>query len=301
MNGLAWVPLACAVLTLGCGPIVSLEADTDAGSSSTSAETTDEGVGVGSSTPPNPVTGPSPTTGPITTTPPTATDPTFGTDGSSGLDSSGSWGVSSGSTGRSTVGGEFPDGADCSENFQCNSGECYVTGIGGICGECSDDSDCEFGCNVPNPLSSPPQGSTCSAGNPGENCDSPAGCDGGLDCVEVINVPGIIEISSCSECALDMDCQPGSVCNIDLAVADFNGVWTCTPAGSVPLGGTCDLQGSSGDVACASNICAEASIKGLISVGVCSECNASNPCGGGETCVEPDLGIDGTSVPGMCV
>lgn len=146
----------------------------------------------------------------------------------------------------------------------------------------------------------PPQGSTCSAGNLGENCESQAACEGDLECVEVLNIPGILDLSSCGECDTDGDCMPGSVCNIDLSIADFNGVWTCTPTGTVPLGETCNLEGS-GDAACSSGVCAEASIQGLIPVGICSECDGNDPCEAGEVCVDPDVGIDGTIVPGTCI
>lgn len=193
------------------------------------------------------------------------------------------------------------DGDTCTEDAQCLSGHCYIAGVlGGICGECSSDADCEFGCNVPNPLASPPEGSTCSAGNLGENCEAQDACEGALECVEVINIPGIIDISSCSECDASSDCGMMEVCNLALDVGEFDGVWTCVANGSVPLGETC-APGADGDAACLSGFCADTDIMGLLTVDVCSECDGAVGCGAGETCVEPEVGLDGTIVPGMCV
>ena len=306
MIRLAWLTLGCAALTLGCGPAVSLEADTDSDDSSSSAGSTTDSVGSASSTPPNTTTpgtttGPTPTTDPGTTTVPTATDPTFGSSSGGDSSSSASSGFmesSSGSSGSSSGGG-LPDGSKCTDSAEC-AGVCYVSGIGGLCGECSGDADCDFGCDVPNPLASPPEGSVCNAGNLGENCETEAACVGDLECVSVLDVPGILEVSSCSECNADNDCLPGEVCNNELAFTELSGVWTCTPIGSRPLGSICDAEGS-GDLACGSGICAATSVKGLIPLGVCSECDADNPCDGAPACVDPEVGLDDTIVPGTCV
>jgi len=195
--------------------------------------------------------------------------------------------------------GGNPDGSACTADMECASGHCYLAGVlGGVCGECSTDADCDFGCNAPNPLASPPEGSTCSAGNLGENCEDDTACVG-LECVPVIDVPGIIEVSSCSECNADADCMPGQVCDVDISVADFDGVWTCTPAGTEGLGSSCDPQGS-GDQACSSGHCASADIMGLIELGVCSECDVDADCMPGQTCVAPEVGLDGTTTAGFC-
>ncbi|MBV1859854.1 MAG: hypothetical protein KUG77_15690 [Nannocystaceae bacterium] len=93
--------------------------------------------------------------------------------------------------------------------------------------------------------------------------------------------------------------MPGSVCNIELKLADLSGVWTCTPQGTLPLGATCDAAGS-GDAACASNTCATATVMDLLTVGTCSECDPGNPCDPAETCSAPEVELDGTIVPGLC-
>ncbi len=313
MTRLAWLTLGFATLGLGCGPSVDIagNSDTDGDESSSTGGTTTDAPTTAST---SPVTTSTPST---STTDPT--DPTIGpesTSSSGGLDSStggstsfigstGSTGPgeSSSSTGGSSTSGEpgLPDGEQCTSGDECASGECYVVGVlGGVCGECSDDSDCDFGCNAPNPLAMPPEGSTCGQGNLGENCENDDACDGLLECVEVLNVPGVIDLSSCSECDVDGDCMPGQVCNVDLDVADFSGVWTCENTGTVPLGGSCALAGS-GDEACASTFCAAADIMGLIQLGICSECEVNGDCMPGEVCLEPEVGLDGTVVPGTCV
>ena len=312
MMRLAWMTVSLAVLGLGCSPAIDLAVDTDT-DGETEADESSSGGGSDVTTTATTAPGTSTTTSPGSTSIPTATDPTIDPDtGSSGGGSSGSSGGSTTSAGTTTSGGSseggesttgapgLPDGSQCSNNAECASDHCYLAGaLGGICGECSSDADCEFGCNAPNPLASPPEGSVCSAGNLGENCEDADGCVG-LECVEVINVPGIIQLSSCSECDMDSDCMPDQNCNVDISIADFDGVWTCVPTGTVPLGQTCDASGS-GDEACMSGACANADIMGLLQIGVCSECDDNGDCGAGETCLEPEVGLDGSIVPGMCV
>lgn len=310
MMRLAWMTVGIAILSAGCSPAIDLavDTDTDAGDSSSS-----DGADVTTTATTTPSTSTTTTAGSTTT--PTATDPTLDpTEGSSGGESSGSTSggsttsASTGSSGGSSTGGEesttdspgLPDGEQCSVDDECASEHCYVAGVlGGLCGECSSDADCEFGCNAPNPLAMPPEGSTCSEGNLGENCENDDGCVG-LECVEVINVPGVIEVSSCSECDVDADCMPDQNCNVDISIADFDGVWTCVPTGSVPLGQTCDTSGS-GDAACNSGACADANIMGLLQIGVCSQCDDNGDCGPGETCVDPEISLDGSITPGVCL
>lgn len=314
MMRIAWMTVGIAVLTVGCSPAIDLAVDTDA-ETDTDADDSSSGGGSDVTTTATTTPGTSTTTSPSSTTIPTATDPTIDPDtGSSGGDSSGSSsGGSSSSAGSTTTsggsseGGEsttglpgLPDGAQCADDAECASDHCYLAGaLGGICGECSTDDDCDFGCNAPNPLAMPPEGSTCGEGNLGENCENDDACVG-LECVDVINVPGIIQISSCSECDMDSDCMPDQNCNVDISISDFDGVWTCVPTGTVPLGETCDASGS-GDEACMSGACANADIMGLLQIGVCSECDDNGDCNAGETCLEPEIGLDGSVVPGMCV
>src|SRR5690606_17408734 len=110
---------------------------------------------------------------------------------------------------------------------------CYVTGIGGLCGECSSDADCDGGgCSLPNPISSPPSGSTCNMGELGGGCETTEVCEEGLSCVEIINVPGILVANTCSECTTSDECTD-QVCNISVDVANISGQKTCVDEGSV--------------------------------------------------------------------
>ena len=175
---------------------------------------------------------------------------------------------------------------------------CYLVGaLGGICGECENDADCEFGCSAPNPLADPPQGSACNEGNLGEGCETDDVCGGPLVCAEIFNIPGVLEASSCSECAADTDCNMG-LCSPQYDVAEATGVKVCVAAGTVLDGSGCDLDGS-GDQACAGGHCAAATIGGLFSLGVCSECEINADCGSG-VCVPPQVDLGAGLIAGQC-
>lgn len=279
------------VAALGLGTGCPAEDDPD-----TSAETDDGTSG-------DPTTDPTATTTDptATTTDPTATttDPTDTTDGT----------TSDGETTDATDPTEdptdptgddpLPDGSDCTMSEQCESGSCYVTGIGGLCGECAGDDDCDGGgCSLPNPLATPPEGSVCNAGELGDGCQTTDVCGDGLQCVEIINVPGILMASTCSECETTADCDGELVCNVSVDVANISGQQTCVAVDSVPDGEFCDLEGD-GALAC-TNFCAEASVKGLLTFGLCGECAVDGDCADGLSCVEPEVGIDGTVVASFC-
>ncbi len=255
-------------------------ADTEDGSSGTTAPTTD------------------PTTDPTDPTA-TTTDPTTGategttTDPTEGSETTDPTGVD-----------PLPDGSECMMDDQCESGHCYVAGaLGGLCGECSSDADCDGGgCSLPNPLAEPPTGSTCNMGMLGDGCETGEVCAKGLDCVEIINVPGILTANTCSECTTTDDCTDGNVCNVAVDVANITGEKTCVVPGSVPDGEFCDIEGD-GEEAC-ENHCGEADLKGLLTFGVCGECRnvdgEPEGCMGNEVCVDPVVGLDGTITPAVC-
>ena len=302
MKRLASITLG--LVLFGCGPAVDAGSGTDTDDPDGSSSTGGAGE-VSTANPTTATTTPgtstsTTTTSPPSTTTPTATDPTIGPDESS----SGFFGSSStgfiGSSGSSESGNPdgLPDGSKCNQDDQCASGSCFVSGLGGLCGECSGDEDCEFGCSLPNPLATPPEGSVCNEGNLGDGCESDAACPG-LECVNVINVPGILEANTCSECEVDADCMPDQVCDVSLDIANLSGVWTCVATSSVSLGEFCAQDGS-GDEACTSGHCATANLKGLIEFGVCSECEVTGDCMPGQTCFEPEVGLDGSVTAGFC-
>lgn len=195
-----------------------------------------------------------------------------------------------------------PDGSDCTASERCASGACYITSIGSICGECASDDDCEGGCTPPNPLSEPATGSVCNMGLLGDGCESSDVCSTGLSCVEIVNVPGILTASTCSQCDTSADCSDGLLCNVSIDVASISGEQTCVAPTSIVNGEFCDLEGD-GNEAC-ENFCAAASVKGLLVFGVCGECRIvegmDEGCAEGLSCVEPEIGLDGTVVASHC-
>ncbi len=197
----------------------------------------------------------------------------------------------------------LPNGEQCMSNEECESGMCFLAGIlGGICSSCLTDEDCEWGCGLPNPLATPPTGAECTMGGLGEGCMSDEACmDPEHTCALIIDVPGVLSASTCSESAATADCDMGLVCNISVSIADISGQKTCVEPGSVPDGEFCDIEGD-GAQACM-NFCAEADIMGIAQFGICGPCDnvSGEGCGMGEVCEAPTVDLDGTVVASMCV
>jgi len=170
----------------------------------------------------------------------------------------------------------------------CASGACFVVpALGGFCGECLVDADCPGGgCTIPNPVGG--KGALCNEGGAGDGCQSDAACKDAAapHCGEVLSVPGIIEVSTCGECATDADCTPQEpICTPVYDLLDFTGQLVCKAKGSVPNNQGCSLA-PGGDAACASGRCGEASIMGLLKLGICGECESDAQCGG-KMCTDP--------------
>lgn len=298
-----WV-LASGWLVLGCGPKVPFEEDTDgagdlAQSSSFGSDETSGGgvdsttvatsVGPGTTTTTSGPSTTTSTTGPTTATTTTATATTdattFGTD-----------------TEGSPPPGPLPDGSQCTDDFECQSGQCYSLGpLGGVCGECTSDADCDSGgCSPPNPVANPPEGSRCNAGLLGAGCESSSACDSELVCADVLIIPGFIDIRSCSECEVDSDCPGAELCAPIYQIADLSGFKVCVSPGSLPLGAGCDFEGS-GDASCQSGHCAIADGMGLFELGVCSQCESEADCPGPQMCAPPQIDFQtGALLPGGC-
>jgi hypothetical protein len=192
----------------------------------------------------------------------------------------------------------LPDGSSCECADQCASGKCYVVPlIGGQCGACESDADCpDGGCSVPNPLAG--TGSSCNMGELGEGCETDAVCQAGLTCEELLDVAGLIQLSTCSECTMDSDCGT-DLCSPTYDVANFKGEWACVAPGTVENGGGCDLD-TTGDDACIGD-CAEANVMGLVTLGVCSDCDEDADCAAGEVCLEPEIDLTtGDVTPSAC-
>ena len=275
--------LVAGLLTLTACPGDDDPGDTGAGTD------TDDGSSTGT---------PDPTTGSPTTDDPTATttDPTATTTD----DPTATTGDPTATTGDTDP---LPNGSECTENEECESGMCFFNSLfGGVCGECLTEEDCpDGGCTPPNPLPEPPVPATCNDGSLGGGCNTDEACQEELSCIDLIEVPGIIEVATCGECNEDTECSDDWLCAPQFDIANFTGQKSCVEPGSVPNGQGCDHEGS-GDDQCMSGICAEVDLMGLLTVGVCGECNVDADCTeAGETCQEPDVDIEtGEVTPPLC-
>jgi hypothetical protein len=194
--------------------------------------------------------------------------------------------------------GDLPNGATCTSDGECLSANCYIVPfLGGQCGECNEDADCpDGGCTAPNPFAN--NGSVCNMGEAGGGCETSDVCMDGLSCGTVLDLLGLIKISTCGECATDAECTD-QICAPIVVVEDFDGQNTCIDAGSLPQDSFCDLEGN-GDEAC-ENICSIIDIMGLAQVGACGMCNSDADCMGG-TCMAGEFILDtGTLVGSSCI
>jgi hypothetical protein len=192
-----------------------------------------------------------------------------------------------------------PNGSSCVGDRDCMSNNCYVVPfLGGQCGECNEDADCnDGGCTPPNPFE--PNGSFCNMGELGGGCESSEVCMPGLVCGNVLDLLGLIQINSCGTCTLDSDCTPDQICAPVAEFSEFSGFNDCIDPGSRPQDSFCQLEGN-GDEACTSGICSTVDIMGLAEIGACGECNTDFDCPNG-TCVPGELVLDtGTLTGSTC-
>ena len=304
--GLRWGSAVVLSLSTGCGPVLDdgSQDDADSGGTSTGMTSnttlgTTSGSASGSASITASTTDGSSTTGVMTTIGTTdstvssasatvTTDPTDPTDPPDPTDPT------------DPTGDGLPDGSMCDDGNACASGHCYVVGpLGGVCGQCEVDQDCGAGgCTLPNPLAQPPTGSVCNAGTYGAGCMSDEVCEAPLMCALVLDIPGILQTSTCSECRDAGDCSMGWTCEPDLAVAALTGVKRCVAPATLANGQTCDLAG--GGVACGSGHCAGADVLGVLEVGVCSGCGSDGDCADGLVCEPPQVDLNAGVVPGGC-
>jgi len=200
----------------------------------------------------------------------------------------------------------LPLGSPCEDpECDCESDQCFVVEpLGGVCSECDEDADCEpepgFGCNFGNPLTHTP--AVCSGGERPQGCEIDGDCPMGQYCLTVIEVPGILSVTTCSDCKGDIGCMAGELCVPTVDIANAGGYYSCVDPGSVPDESGCNVDGDGTE--CASGQCAPAALMGVPIVAVCSPCNEDGDCGGGMTCQLPEVAIEGDAlvlVPGACV
>jgi hypothetical protein len=197
----------------------------------------------------------------------------------------------------------------------CESDICYVlpAGLGAFCGECKVDADCDGGgCTVPNPLAG--IGSTCNQGEPGAGCETNEVCstaEASL-CGLLLSVPGLISVSTCGACITNDDCIAANEktpnCSPTYNVMDFNGQYMCVESASVPNNTGCNLAKGvddlpTGNAACESGFCGEASIMGLVKLGICGECESNADCVklGKSMCSDATVDLNsGTLIGAVC-
>lgn len=257
----------------------------DDGGGDGGAEGTGGTTGTGGDTGTASMTGPGSADGTGTSTTTTATTATTATAGSTGEPM------------------PQPNGAECSDNAECESEMCFLVGVfGGICGECLGDDDCpDGGCSIPNPIAMPPEGATCNMGEQGEGCETDEVCMGDQVCAEILSVPNILTANTCSDCNETADCTD-QICNPSYDIAELSGFKTCVDAGTVALGEGCTI-GDEGNMACDSGFCGTADVMGLAELGVCSECLVDQDCvdlGLGTTCMAPVVDLATGLVAGTC-
>jgi hypothetical protein len=277
------ISIVGCVALLGCGPAIIVDEGDESSSSSASAT----GPTPGTSSSAGGSAGPITTPGDPTSTPPmTTAGPTTATITTATED-----------TGFETEAG-LPNGQQCMSDFECASGMCFLSGIlGGFCGDCLVDDDCEWGCTGPNPVTDPPQGSFCNSGLFGDGCQTTEACMGPFVCAVIIEVPGVLTRSTCGECITDAECN-GDLCSPDVDLMNFDGARSCIVPFSKPLGSFCDLD--TGGNECSTGHCGVADLMGLVQFGVCSDCTSGDDCIIGESCVPPSVELDGTIVAGYC-
>lgn len=204
------------------------------------------------------------------------------------------------------INSECTDASGCG----CDTGKCFVVpALGGFCGECLSDADCSpGGCSVPNPIAG--VGATCNMGGPGEGCESDAVCvdPANAICGTLLSVPGIITVSTCGQCKVNADCTDPALpnCTPTYDVLNFKGKLDCIADGALENNSGCSLEDdggmAAGNKACKSGFCGEASVMGLLKLGICGECLSDADCGMGKMCVDPAVDLNaGTLIGAVCM
>jgi len=246
---------------------------------------------------------------------PTSTDPTVPTSTEPETSGTGTGSASDATTAEptSTTGEacqdpmlDMPNDVACvdASGCGCASGKCFVVPLlGNLCSECLGDADCDGGgCTVPNPIPGMQKGATCNKGEPGAGCESDAVCSdpANLNCGTLIDVPGIITVSTCGECKTNEDCLDPKLpnCSPTIDVMNFSGKYVCVADASAKNAEACNLADDGkgnpvGNAACESGFCGDATYMELLHVGVCGECNSNADCPVDKPkCNEPQIDLN---------
>ncbi len=201
--------------------------------------------------------------------------------GSSG--SSGSSGGSSGSGVTDTNPDGLPNGAECSNPEECQTGNCYVIPLplgdlpSGVCGICDEDQDCvDAGLGIACAIDVEGEQTKCTDGGLGSFCQSNDACKEPLFCTEMIDGVGELLPMTCGTCRTDDDCLGSARCTPSVDVVAYSGNKYCAELGSVAKDGLCPPQG---DATCVSGYCTVLDLN-FVEVGVCGECSTDEDCPG---------------------
>ncbi|MCA9716049.1 MAG: hypothetical protein H6713_35565 [Myxococcales bacterium] len=193
-----------------------------------------------------------------------------------------------------------PNAVACQLDVECGpQQQCFVIPLlGGLCGECTQDADCQGGgCTPPNPLQS--TGAICNNGQLCAGCESDATCvdPAAALCGTVIDAAGIITVDTCGQCKTSADCSdeaPNCVPVVD-SINDFTGYRACVPDCSRPQDATCEPDEHA---SCAPGFCTIAVLMGVIELGLCGECLSDADCEPGQSCSDPEVDINNDTMTG---
>lgn len=275
--------LSCTSLLLTTTLALGCRGDDPAGSTETETSTGGSTGGSTSSTTEQP------TTSGVDST--STTDEPTTTNNSQGFITT----QTAGSTGPS---GPQPLGGMCMTDDECESMNCYQNPLmpgQGVCSECNEDADCTDAMTGISCSFGIDGYATCEDGSLGDQCMSQDGCMDGLFCDAVIEIPipGIIP-NTCGECSDSGDCMNGQICSPEVDFMSVSGSKKCVDPGSVPNDSFCPHSAPDGDMACMSGICSTATVMGLVTIGLCGECETDADCMGG-TCMPAEASMNGVA------
>jgi hypothetical protein len=167
----------------------------------------------------------------------------------------------------------------------CASGHCFIIPtVGGLCGQCLGDADCNSGgCTLPSP--SAMRGTRCNRGEPGAGCETDAVCTDpqAPRCGELYGVPSLLTVRTCGACTSGADCFVDKpYCSPTYDFLNLGGQFVCVAEKSLAVDQPCSLVVENnvpvGDTTCTTGICSQASYQGLFLVGVCGTCKADTDC-----------------------
>ena len=180
-----------------------------------------------------------------------------------------------------------PNGADCEDDSDCESMNCYKNQLVmlSVCAECNEDADCvAAGTGTACTLDLGTQSISCTDGPNGSTCMSDAACmSGHCDAVIEVPIPGLLP-DTCGECSSSADCTMNTICSPNFDFMAFSGQKKCVEPGSVENNQLCP-KGAEGDMACMSGHCTEATLMGIVPLNICGECASDADCAMGETCM----------------